>query len=348
MRLLRLLVAALASLIVQSVTLVTRAEPTGTVTVGAIYEWSNESARGDRLTTEISRADCVADASVTFSIDIQGGSGSFEVWAGAGCLDADNRTQGQCFKISEGALTVDTITLRVQDMMQTPSASAGPGVGDATVCDGSDNQTGGIDLHLFFLLIDKGDEGAIGKDLTFEYDITAPPPPTDISAGPGEDSLEVSFTASAADDLQGYRFYCSEIGPPPEQGAGGAGDAAAAPSGDCTSSVLVPGEDVPSEGVIACGSANSAQATDGTATGLVNGTRYAVAVSAQDKFDNVGKLSALACGTPQEVTGFFEAYRAAGGQGGGGFCSFGPGRRGAVALGFALLLAGAALLRRRK
>jgi hypothetical protein len=344
MRLLRLLTAALFFLTAQFLPAVASAAPT----VGPIYEWSNESARGNRLSTEISRADCVADASVKFSIEILDTAGSFEVWAGSGCNEPDNRTQGQCFKVAEAALTVDTITLRVQDMMQTPSESAGPGLGTAAVCDRDDNQTGAIDLYLFFLLINKGTEESTGGSIKFTYDITPPPPPADISAGPGEDSLEVSFTESKAEDLEGYSFYCSEIGPPPEQGAGGAGEAVAAPSGDCTSSVLVPGEDVPSEGVIACGSADSAQATDGTATGLVNGTRYAVAVSARDKFDNVGKLSALACGTPQEVTGFFEAYRAAGGQGGGGFCSFGPPRRGAIAAGLALLLAGAVLLRRRK
>lgn len=348
MRLLRLLVAAVVLLGGSLVSQPAWAQ--GTVTVGPRYEWSNQSARGDRLTNEINRADCLADATVSFSVDIRNPDASFEVWIGTNCTDQDSRTQNQCFKAAEAAVTVDTITLRVQDMMQPPSASAGPNVGTAEVCDGTDNQSGDIDLNLFFLLVDKGTAQASGPTIAFKYDITPPPPPTNIEAGPGEGSLEVSFDASSAEDLQGYRYYCSEIGPPPAQGTGGAGDdeAPAPASGDCTSSVLVPGEDPPSEGAIRCGSTNAAQATDGTATGLANGTRYAVAIAAQDRFDNVGALSALACGTPQEVTGFFEAYRAAGGQGGGGFCSFGPPRRGALAISLALALAGLALLRRRK
>jgi hypothetical protein len=348
MRLLRLLVAALALLGTQLVSPAAWAQ--ATLTIGPIYEWSNKDSRDGRTSVEISGEDCRANATVTFSPTIMNASGSFEVWIGASCTNLDSRTNGQCFKVAEAALTASTITLNVRDMLQEPSTSAGPGGGTEAVCMGTATQTGAIDLNVFFMLLDAGSqtgEPLANVPIVFEHDITAPDPPTNVEAGPGEESLVVSFTAAVADDLQGYRFYCSEVGPAPEQGAGGAGEEAPAPTGDCTSSVLVPGQ-APLEGAIACGSTDAAQATDGTASGLANGTRYVVAIAAQDKFDNVGTLSTLACGTPQEVTGFFEAYRAAGGQGGGGFCSFGPARRGATAIGLALLLVGAMLLRRRK
>jgi hypothetical protein len=85
-----------------------------------------------------------------------------------------------------------------------------------------------------------------------------------------------------------------------------------------------------------------------TSMSLKNGVRYAVAVTLADGVGNESVLSNVACGSPAEVTGFFEAYRAAGGQGGGGFCSFAPARRAAVPLGLALLFVGAALSRRRR
>ena len=59
-----------------------------------------------------------------------------------------------------------------------------------------------------------------------------------------------------------------------------------------------------------------------TALHLVNGVAYNVAVAAYDIYDNTGPLSALACEVPQPVTGFFKGYKDAGGEAGGGFCSF--------------------------
>jgi hypothetical protein len=53
---------------------------------------------------------------------------------------------------------------------------------------------------------------------------------------------------------------------------------------------------------------------------LVNGTTYAVAVAATDKFGNVGQLSEVVCETPEETTDFWQEYRNAGGDAGGG-CS---------------------------
>jgi hypothetical protein len=348
MRLLRLLVASLALLGTQLVSPVAWAQ---SVDVAAIIKWSNEASRGDRMSSEINRADCLADATVTFSTDVQNPVGSFEVWVGTACTELNSRTERQCVQVAALDSDARSVPIRVQDLLQEPGGEgSGLGGGTDATCDGSNNQAGGIDLHVFFMLLDEGNgDTKAQKDVVFKYDITPPPPPTNIEAGPGEDSLELTFTESTSDDLAGYRFYCSEIGAPPEQAAGGADDGSSPPAtGDCTSSVLIPGEDPPAEAGYACGSTNSAQATDGTATGRTNGTRYAVAVAAFDGFENNGKLSALACGTPQEVTGFFEAYRAAGGQGGGGFCSFGPARRGATAIGLALLLVGATLLRRRK
>jgi hypothetical protein len=71
-----------------------------------------------------------------------------------------------------------------------------------------------------------------------------------------------------------------------------------------------------------CGSA-TANATEGEATGLRNGQLYAVAVATVDKLGNVGPLSEIECGSPKPVTDFFEAYRNAGGEAGGGFCAIG-------------------------
>ena len=54
---------------------------------------------------------------------------------------------------------------------------------------------------------------------------------------------------------------------------------------------------------------------------LTNGTSYAVAVAATDAYGNVGPLSDVICETPEETNDFWNGYRAAGGQAGGGFCA---------------------------
>jgi hypothetical protein len=112
---------------------------------------------------------------------------------------------------------------------------------------------------------------------------------------------------------------------------------------------LTAGEYPPSDASYACGTVGATGTTSGTAkSNLQNGVSYAVAVASEDNFGNVGQLSELACGTPAEVTGFFEAYREAGGEAGGGFCSFAVPRRPALVMAFGLALAGAALWRRRR
>jgi hypothetical protein len=91
-------------------------------------------------------------------------------------------------------------------------------------------------------------------------------------------------------------------------------------------------------------------ADEGQADGLSDGTTYTVAVSATDRYGNPGPLSAPVCGTPELVTGFYEAYRAAGGQAGGaGICAIsGPGRSGLAALAASALLLLAAAMRRHR
>ncbi|MDF3067754.1 MAG: putative secreted protein [Polyangiaceae bacterium] len=115
---------------------------------------------------------------------------------------------------------------------------------------------------------------------------------------------------------------------------------------NCQSSSLIPGQDVPADAV-QCGEVVATGASGGETTpDLTNGEEYVVAVAAEDTVFNVGKLSNLACATPKDVRGFFESYRDAGGEAGGGYCSFAPARRSGTA--FLLALGAAALVMRRR
>lgn len=98
--------------------------------------------------------------------------------------------------------------------------------------------------------------------------------------------------------------------------------------------------------VLNCGSAGT---TSGRLQidGLKNDNIYAVAIAAVDKYGNSGLLSNVACNAPVQTTDFFDAYRADGGKGGGGFfCGFGGGGA-SSALAFGGALATFALIARR-
>jgi hypothetical protein len=180
-------------------------------------------------------------------------------------------------------------------------------------------------LNVYFLLVDGSANAASSTFYTTHYKLLAPDPPVNISADIGDGLLPIHFSYAnnqAADTtINGYQFYCD---PPP--GLAAAEDAGVAPTDAgaaipvCTpSTVLMPGFRAGDQ--YRCGTA-SLSATAGNATGLVNGVAYNVAVAATDTYQNTGNISALTCNVPQPITGFFKAYRGAGGQGGGGFCSF--------------------------
>jgi hypothetical protein len=182
-------------------------------------------------------------------------------------------------------------------------------------------------VTVYFMLVDT--TGNIqGNFVTWPgtYKLLAPNPPDNVSAAVGDTLLPVQFSyidnQSTDMTINGYQIFCD---PPP---GGGAADAGVTPvptdagvvTPDCSNdSQLVAGEIAASK--FQCGSA-SVSATSANATGLVNGVSYHVGVAATDTYENIGKVSTLSCEVPQPVDGFFKEYRAAGGKGGGGFCSF--------------------------
>ena len=173
------------------------------------------------------------------------------------------------------------------------------------------------------------------------YDLVGPTPPTSVKAGIGEEAVVVTWKPSTSDEFLGtYGVYVDEAGGGGDPGAGGAGGASSDP---CSSDVLIPGQ-------IPTGTANAttnASTTEAEAGGLQNGVLYAVGVASVDNFENPGALSTLSCATPENVTGFFEAYREAGGEGGGGFCSVGAAPSRLAAAFVALAALGLAVRRRR-
>jgi hypothetical protein len=101
----------------------------------------------------------------------------------------------------------------------------------------------------------------------------------------------------------------------------------------------------PPTGMGYSGRADGVTPTSGIAAGLDNGHQYACVVSAYDTRENDGPFSVVACGKPWWVKDFYSTYSAAGGKGGGGFCSIGRVRSG---VGLLIPLASLCLLALRR
>jgi hypothetical protein len=96
--------------------------------------------------------------------------------------------------------------------------------------------------------------------------------------------------------------------------------------------------------------AASITASSYTITGLQDGVNYNIAIAAVDALGNVGPLSPLQCNEPEPIVDFWQSYRQAGGQAGGGFCALeaaGAPAGSAVFFGGFVSLAAAAWRRRR-
>jgi len=346
-------------------------------------QWANREGTNRRIDI-LNRQDCLNDATVTFSIQIRNVSSSavIELWAGTSCDNLANRTGSggtkTCVQVTAGqsAVTTTSVKARLQSMVM-PYSSTGVDAGTTESCD-LEPSPGLVPRSLFFVVYNTGttmsELSPAANPWAFKYDIKAPAPPSNVTAGAGEGSLITTFTPPSGEtNLLRYRFYCSLATTAAAQDASGtggttstdatdttdtagttaAGGASDTPSDEeddpnCRSDILVPGE-APPAGAIDCGTVGAQGARGGETTEVLeNGVNYAVAIATEDDANNIGVLSKLSCGAPQEITGFYEAYRAAGGQAGGGFCSFKPARTGGLATLLALGALACALAWRRR
>jgi hypothetical protein len=232
------------------------------------------------------------------------------------------------------------------------SSGGGGGSGSGSVpsdappeCTPTSAAVGAQPITLYFLLLQPGMMADASATWKGTYKLIAPDPPTGVTSGTGENQAPIFWspqTNQADQTIDGYQFYCD-----PAPGQAGLDEAGVPPPDPgilpaaCTATEILK-EGARPDDKYKCGTA-AKTATRGTATGLINNVAYNVAVAATDTYRNVGVVSEPACAIPQPVTGFFEAYRDAGGAGGGGFCSFSRQRRplillGVIGLGLCLVL----------
>jgi hypothetical protein len=280
---------------------------------------------------------------------------SFRVFASVNedCVALSQRSgqNPRCWAVTPGKVwtqgTDVSVDVRAQDIVSQVNAAqkvVEAPAADVTACDGKGDAV--YDVTLYFMLLQPGGE-SIGTPakVGVKVKVEGPAPPGGVTATGGDRSIDVGYTPALATGLAEYNVYVDDGAGSLTGDAGGASDAGG--SGGCASTSLVEGQ-FP-DGLKAWSVAPSTAASTKIG-GLVNGRSYAVALAGRDNFDNVGKLSNVACTQPIDVVDFYDNYRAAGGQAGGGYCSTSAvglgGRCSTVAA--AAVLVGVAVGRRRR
>lgn len=254
-----------------------------------------------------------------------GGTGGTSATGGTGATDAvagDDGT-GTGGTSSGGGSTVDVPS-------DAPSA-----------CITTSSNTTPQKIGVYFLLLDGSNMSAGQASWQATYKLTSSAPPDVVRADTGENMAPInwSYNSTTADMyINGYQFYCD-----PAPGEGVVEDPNILPTTCPASDVLKPGTRPADK--YKCGTADKTSQR-GNATGLENNVPYNIAVATTDTYRNIGVISTPGCAIPQPVTGFFEAYRDAGGEAG-GFCSFSRHGRPVVLLTVFGLALGLMLRRRR-
>jgi hypothetical protein len=272
----------------------------------------------------ISRNDCETDNDFTFDVTLDtttvAAGGTLSVWVSQtqNCKAQQTR-RDSCTEVASVTNLEQTMSIPVaaKDIVAALGASG---------CDDTGTVRDAREISLYFLYSKGTDADVADKDAYLwkdtSVDLLGPEPPTNVELSVGEEMLFLKYDESPSkNDVEGYNFYCVEVsGRGGAGGGGGDGGSAggSAGGGDCPPSALSAGQ-LP-DPKLKCGSSTS---PSGEIKKLTNFRKYAVAVASYDILDNLGELSAVQCGTPEEVTDFFEEYRAAGGRAGGGFCSIG-------------------------
>lgn len=269
--------------------------------------------------TEINYTDCVANPADYFDVAMiltaTQGMG-LEVWAGtsASCANEESRTTlipTQCWIVASQANASSPIRLPVQSIIPHGRSDLDqPGTAADCERDASAEGSGSITLYFVLKNGDQQDKNAPAATLPAKYDLKGPTPPEISGLGVGDTRLYPRWEPkSAIQDATDYRAYCEPT--TAEAGVNGA---------ECTAPTLKAGSVPPVDFAFAETTING---TEVEVKNLTNFQRYACGVGASDALLNVGTLSELTCGTPQPVVGYYKAYRNAGGEAGGGWCSYG-------------------------
>ena len=290
------------------------------ITIGAVDQYDHSVETDSTVLNEIWFEECETEgATIEIPITLSGVDDDnvrIYVSEATDCSDNDNRNDavndGTCIDL--GKIPPDSessLELNVRQILR-PLAKGVP-VDSADFC----TSIGDTGARVYLLNFSGGsvDASAVAE---FSVDFVGPEAPALERVGVGENQLIAHWEPSDSSDIDGYTVYCEPLADGSLVGEGGTDGESATPN--CAGVLLKEGERPP--GTVRASDEYGVAKESGAYRGLQNGVWYACGVAGVDKQGNTGHLSAIACGRPEPVKDFYEAYVEAGGEGGGGFCAF--------------------------
>jgi hypothetical protein len=196
----------------------------------------------------ISYADCAADLTLRFSVQLTGFSGqSLQVWASLGspCVDPQDRGlesgNAVCWALEPSMVPTQsptTVNVRVQDLVGWQSTSPLP-TGVPAPTKGSEACTAQpgyalVPMAINFLVVDgSGNPVGVSYQYTIQTDMVGPPAPV-VCETVGDTIYNLTWAPNSDSDTVGYGIYIDPIpGQEPDAGRGGdAGTIVVCPGGD--------------------------------------------------------------------------------------------------------------------
>jgi hypothetical protein len=181
----------------------------------------------------INYQDCAADILLKFTLLVTSSlacTDTIQVWAGeTDCTRSTARMSSdgdaQCwpvtpidwFKMSQSS----TNFIRARDIVSHISnpevttdtyTEQSPDLGDLTACE-SQNAPGTAGLNIVFMAMEADGETVDGSvSYALDGDLVGPFPPTDVTAGIGENAIVVNWTPAVDATIEGFNVYCQPLG----------------------------------------------------------------------------------------------------------------------------------------
>jgi hypothetical protein len=181
--------------------------------------------------TAVNYSDCAQDLNLQFTLLVTGGlpcTDTIQVWVGStDCtqLSARQTTSGspRCWPAVEPGLfvmsTSSTNNIRARDLVafisntEPPVTYAGVVEARGNACQSQDAP--GVDaLSVTFMAVEADGQTVDGSVVyTMNAALVGPFPPTQVTAGVGENLIVVNWTPATDATIQGYNIYCEGQGP---------------------------------------------------------------------------------------------------------------------------------------
>ncbi len=176
--------------------------------------------------TYINYADCAANARLNFTILVGGlpCTDTIQVWAGTvDCTQTAARLANsgmtRCWQVvPQGHFQMaasSTADIRAQDIVayiSNPSPPLGYIAQGETACH-SQTAPGGVALTIYFMAVE-ADGQTVDAFGTYAMgaDLVGPYPPSNVTAGIGQNVIIVNWTPAVDSTIQGYNIYCQDLG----------------------------------------------------------------------------------------------------------------------------------------